>query len=135
MLACQSAAAADPQALEISAVRRQHISGRYVKTRVRALIIRLAQKFTAQNGTKRTIPELEWSRYPNESQLSPISNSLATDQSFTCEGRKTATGRERELAPANSGHSAVSWLGDVQPTTPEDRSSLDTGHCRGRAAW
>ncbi len=44
-------------------------------------------------------------------------------------------GRERELAPANSGHSAVSWLGDVQPTTPEDRSSLDTGHCRGRAAW
>ena len=94
LLACQSAAAADPQALEISAVRRQQISGRYVKTRVRALIIRLAQKFTAQNGTKRTIPELEWSRYPNESQLSPISNSLATDQSFTCEGRKTATGRK-----------------------------------------
>lgn len=50
-------------------------------------------------------------------------------------GGRTAQGRERELAPANSGHSAVSWLGDVQPTTPEDRSSLDTGHCRGRAAW
>ncbi|MGQ0731283.1 hypothetical protein [Acidovorax sp.] len=48
---------------------------------------------------------------------------------------RSAQGRERELAPANSGHSAVSWLGDVQPTTPEDRSSLDTGHCRGRAAW
>lgn len=51
------------------------------------------------------------------------------------ESWRAATGRERELAPANSGHSAVSWLGDVQPTTPEDRSSLDTGHCRGRAAW
>ena len=120
LLACQSAAAADPQALEISAVRRQHISGRYVKTRVRALIIRLAQKFTAQNGTKRTIPELEWSRYPNESQLSPISNSLATDQSFTCEGRKTATGRKlpsdadtatvRNQRPKAAAHLSLSTL-------------------------
>lgn len=44
-------------------------------------------------------------------------------------------GREREVDPANSGHSVVNWQGDVQPTTLKDRSSFDAGHCLGRAAW